>query len=74
MSLFRTKYYIQRKQVCKQAFIKLHYITTKRVKHIANLLAQSSYPKDIRQKSVCGNVIDANTYSLIYEQINSFLV
>lgn len=64
----------QRKQVCKQAFMKLHNVSKKRIELIANLLAQGIYPKDKRGKSVSGNVIDTNTCSLIYEHINSFPV
>jgi len=44
------------------------------VVRIAHLLAQGIYPKDKRGKSVSGNVINANSCSLIYEHINSFPV
>lgn len=69
-------YYLKKKgclvPVCKNVFMKVHGVTSFRIRRIYNLLLQNKSPRDLRGKKRSGNAIPGNVCILIHQHISSY--
>lgn len=61
-----------RVQVCKNAFLAIHGISSDRVRRLCNLLSEGKSPKDARGKNTPGNTKPGHVIKCIEDHIASF--